>query len=244
MTDDREIARRALDWGKRARNFRVVDLPGYDDWRRKKVAEGEPAENLERVDESCIFLLPEEASKVTEDDFEEFLADARAESEAFDEDAMQPMNAAGSLRAAERGSPAHQASVASSYLSGIDWDGNPIPVDLERAKHWLEEAARTGLPSALYLLGTMFEEGLGMAPNIERAMRLYEKGADQRAFLPSIQSCIRLARIHSKAGTERHSPEEARCRYQAVLEIAAKYRIEAEATAEIEEAKNYLGLAR
>src|SRR5471030_605101 len=144
MTDDREVARRALVWGKRARNFRMSELPGYDDWRRKKVADGEPDENLERVDESCMLLLPEEASKVIEDAFEELLADARAESEADDEDPMQPMNAAGALRAAERGSPAHQVSVASSFLSGIDWDGNPIPVDRERAKHWLEEAARTG----------------------------------------------------------------------------------------------------
>ncbi|HEX7466637.1 MAG TPA: hypothetical protein VF309_08345, partial [Usitatibacter sp.] len=186
----------------------------------------------------------EEVPKVTEDVFEDLLADERAESEADDEDPMQPMNAAGALRAAERGSPAHQVSVGSSYLSGIDWDGNPIPVDLERAKHWLEEAARTGLPSALYLLGTMFEEGLGMTPNIERAMRLYEKGADRRAFLPSIQCCIRLARIHAQAGTERYSPDEAKRRYQAVLEIAAKYGIEAEATAQMEEAMIYLGLAR
>ncbi|MGZ5088809.1 MAG: tetratricopeptide repeat protein [Usitatibacter sp.] len=125
----------------------------------------------------------------------------------------------------------------------MDWDGKPIPVDHERAKHWLEEAARSGLPSALHLLGTMLEEGLGVAPDIERAMRLYEKGADRRAFLPSMQCCVRLARIHSKPATERHSPEEAKRRYRAVLEIAEKCKVGEEGHAEIEEARRYLGLA-
>jgi hypothetical protein len=167
-----------------------------------------------------------------------------AGSEAFNKHLMQPMKADGVLKEAERGSPVDQVVLARSLLSGVDYDGNAIPVDPERAKHLLEEAVRSALPSALHLLGTMLEEGLAGAPNIERAVRLYEKVADKRAYLPSIQSCVRLARIHSKVGTERCSPEEAKRRYQAVLEIAEKYGIEAEASAEIQEAKSYLGLAR
>jgi hypothetical protein len=31
MSDDREIARRSLDFQARSRDFRLVDLPGYMD---------------------------------------------------------------------------------------------------------------------------------------------------------------------------------------------------------------------
>ena len=81
MNDDREIARRSLDFQARSRDFRMVDLPGYMDWSRRKLREGESEDYIEHLDETCACLLPEEAAKMTDRDYEEILAELKVELE-------------------------------------------------------------------------------------------------------------------------------------------------------------------
>lgn len=74
---DREIARRALDLQARARDIRVVDLPGYMVWSKKKLADGELPGFIAHLDATCMWLLPEEVAAVTDRDFEEMLQDLK-----------------------------------------------------------------------------------------------------------------------------------------------------------------------
>jgi hypothetical protein len=78
MRDDREIARRALDLQARSRDYRIVDLPGYMEWSKRKLAEGESPASIANMDASAMWLLPEEAATATEADYEEMLADLKA----------------------------------------------------------------------------------------------------------------------------------------------------------------------
>jgi hypothetical protein len=40
MPDDREIARRALDYQARAKDYPLMTIPGYMDWSKRKLDEG------------------------------------------------------------------------------------------------------------------------------------------------------------------------------------------------------------
>jgi hypothetical protein len=71
--DDREIAGRALDLQARATDFRLVDLAGYMDWSKRKLADGESPALIAHLDASCVWLLPEEASSLGEPEFDEML---------------------------------------------------------------------------------------------------------------------------------------------------------------------------
>ena len=78
MLDDREIARRSLDFQRRARDFRMMGLPGYMEWSQRKLAEGESSAYIAHLDATCACLLPEEAAKMTKKDYEEMLQDLKA----------------------------------------------------------------------------------------------------------------------------------------------------------------------
>jgi hypothetical protein len=73
MLNDREIAHRSLDFQARARDFRMIDIPGYIDWSRRKLGEGESPAYIAHLDATSAWLLPEEAAKMTEKDYEEIL---------------------------------------------------------------------------------------------------------------------------------------------------------------------------
>jgi hypothetical protein len=81
MPDDREIARRSLDLQTRARDFRMMDLPGYMDWSKRKLAEGESAVYLAHLDATSMGLLPEDVTKLTEHDYDEMLEDLKVQLE-------------------------------------------------------------------------------------------------------------------------------------------------------------------
>ncbi len=54
-----------------------------------------------------------------------------------------------------------------------------LEVDYEKARLYLEEAANIHAnPKAMAFLGYMYEKGLGSAPNVNRAIDLYQKSAD------------------------------------------------------------------
>ena len=78
MLDDREIARRSLDFQAQARDLRMMDLPGYMKWSQRKLAEGESEAYIAHLDATSSCLLPDEASKMSETDYDEILADLKA----------------------------------------------------------------------------------------------------------------------------------------------------------------------
>jgi hypothetical protein len=79
MPDDREIARRSLDFQTRARDFPMMDLPSYMDWSNRKLAEGESEAFIAHLDAMSMWLLPEDAVKLTEKDYDEMLAELKVE---------------------------------------------------------------------------------------------------------------------------------------------------------------------
>jgi hypothetical protein len=79
MPDDHEIARRSLDLQARARDFRMMDLPGYLAWSERKLAEGESSAFIAHLDETSAWLLPEDAAKMTEKDYDQMLQDLKLE---------------------------------------------------------------------------------------------------------------------------------------------------------------------
>ena len=85
MSDDREIARRALDFQARARDYRLLDVPGYSAWSQRKLAEGESDALIAHLDATSMCRLPEEISTVTDQDFEELLQDLKDEIESSDD---------------------------------------------------------------------------------------------------------------------------------------------------------------
>jgi len=79
MVDDREIARRVLDVQVRARDYTMSEVPGYGEWSARKLAGGESEALIANLDARSMWLLPEELTAVTENDFEEMLSDLKAE---------------------------------------------------------------------------------------------------------------------------------------------------------------------
>jgi hypothetical protein len=79
--EDREIARRSLDFQARSRDYRLLDIPGYLEWSRRKLEEGESYALIAHLDATSMCLLPEEVSQVREQVFDEMLDELRAEIE-------------------------------------------------------------------------------------------------------------------------------------------------------------------
>jgi hypothetical protein len=63
MSDDGEIARRALDFQAPGRNYSLSDLPGYDTWSERKSDEGESPALIAHLDATSMWLLPETPRK-------------------------------------------------------------------------------------------------------------------------------------------------------------------------------------
>jgi hypothetical protein len=79
MPDEKEIARRALDFQARSRDYRLLDIPGYREWSQRQLKEGVPAALIAHLDAMSMCLLPEELSTVREDSFDELLTDLKHE---------------------------------------------------------------------------------------------------------------------------------------------------------------------
>ena len=79
MADDKEIARRALDFQARARDYRLLDVPGYEEWSQRRLREGVSEALIAHLDSMSICLLPEELPSVSEQSFEELLEDLKSE---------------------------------------------------------------------------------------------------------------------------------------------------------------------
>jgi len=77
VSDDREIARRALDLNARAKDYALVQIPAYRQWSKRKLEEGESEAFIAHLDAMSMWLLPEEVPAVGESEFEELLADVK-----------------------------------------------------------------------------------------------------------------------------------------------------------------------
>jgi hypothetical protein len=79
MADDKEIARRALDFRARAKDYRLMDIPGYMEWSKRQLREGVSEALIAHLDATAMTLLPEELSTVAPETFDEMLEDLRRE---------------------------------------------------------------------------------------------------------------------------------------------------------------------
>lgn len=79
MADDKEIARRALDFQARARDYPLISIPGYKEWSERRLREGVSEAFIEHLDGISMILLPEDLAMIGERDFEEMLQELESE---------------------------------------------------------------------------------------------------------------------------------------------------------------------
>jgi TPR repeat protein len=135
-------------------------------------------------------------------------------------------------RLAEEGLTACQIELGNSYLTGRDPNGNPCHVNYELAREWLERAHEKGSSTATFILGTIYEDGLGVRADVEKSIKLYVEAADRGAYLP----CLHLARIYANGKGVPRSPSAAAEWYRRVLAVEA----EVAAPDEMVEARDFL----
>jgi hypothetical protein len=79
MNDEKQVARRALDFQARARDYRLMDIPAYREWSERRLAEGISEALIAHLDATSMCLLPEDVSSVTEETFDEMLEEFKTE---------------------------------------------------------------------------------------------------------------------------------------------------------------------
>ncbi|WP_162473674.1 SPOR domain-containing protein [Serratia microhaemolytica] len=52
-------------------------------------------------------------------------------------------------------------------------NGDGVPQDLQRGRHWILRAAQLGYPLAQYSLGMIFQQGVGIEPNVDCARQWF-----------------------------------------------------------------------
>jgi TPR repeat protein len=134
---------------------------------------------------------------------------------------------------AHAGLTACQIELGNAYLTGGSIGGKKLRQDFAQAKDWLERAHERGASTATYLLGTIYEDGLGVDPDMRKAIALYESAAEAGGFLP----CVHLARIYARGKGVPVSVEDASKWYQRVL----SFEDEVDDEGEIREARAFLG---
>ena len=77
MTSDNDIALRALDFQKRAKEYALTELPGYDKWSELQLDSGVSEALIAHLDSMSMTLLPEEFSQVSTSAFDELLDDLK-----------------------------------------------------------------------------------------------------------------------------------------------------------------------
>ena len=91
--------------------------------------------------------------------------------------------------AALSGDAASAYLVADRFISGKD-----VPRDAIKARHWYEQAAKTGYPLAEFRLGLLFEKGdEGLSADRAQALAWYRKGAEHG----NLQAMFNLASLYA-----------------------------------------------
>jgi TPR repeat protein len=78
------------------------------------------------------------------------------------------------INAAEKGDPQAQRKLGIYYENGLG-----VPVDLEKAVYWFNEAAKNGDAEAQYFLGNYYKSGRIVKQDIKEAVVLYTMAAEQ-----------------------------------------------------------------
>jgi hypothetical protein len=68
-----------MDLERRAKDVRLLDVPGYIAWSKRKLSEGGNEAYIAHLDSMSMWLLPEDVGKLNESDFEEMLEEIRDE---------------------------------------------------------------------------------------------------------------------------------------------------------------------
>ena len=79
MSSDEKIAKRSLDFQKRAVDVPLMRIPGYMAWSNQKLADGGSPDLIAHLDATDMWLLPEEAGSVSTVDFEELWEELKHE---------------------------------------------------------------------------------------------------------------------------------------------------------------------
>lgn len=66
-----------------------------------------------------------------------------------------------------------QHDLATFYVSGQDG----VEVDFIRAAYWFQQSAAAGVANAAYNLGVMYQQGLGVGPDVNMALKWYMEAA-------------------------------------------------------------------
>ena len=84
MPSDEEIARKATDMQKRARDVPLMQIPGYMEWSERKLDARESEALIAHMDAQAMWLLPEAVESVSTDIFDEMLEELKAEIDDFE----------------------------------------------------------------------------------------------------------------------------------------------------------------
>lgn len=87
--------------------------------------------------------------------------------------ALYAQDAAGIKQLAEQGNAQAQAKLASLYLLGRDG----FEKDEKLAAEWMEKAANQGVVDAQVVMAAMYDKGMGVVGDRDKATQWYEKAA-------------------------------------------------------------------
>lgn len=127
---------------------------------------------------------------------------------------------------ADSGNCAAQSVLGICYLDGID-----VEINYQEAFRLLSAAARQGASRAVVGLARMYADGLGIAKDINEAIRLYKTVSRVEFFAP-----IELGRIYARGLGVPSDADEALRWYSAAAEFEGRVGD----CAEVEEAKAYV----
>lgn len=93
--------------------------------------------------------------------------------------------------AAKKGDLEAQLSLASAYMKGT----GGVTQDYALAIHWYRKAAEQDSPVARFNLGLCYDEGLGVEPDIQRALEYYRAAADANLLPAQLNAAITLMQL-------------------------------------------------
>lgn len=94
------------------------------------------------------------------------------------------------LKSARLGTAEAQYELGLMYANGVG-----VEQDIEKAVHWVSQAAQRGLVQAQYLLATRYELGIGVERDVHAAWVWYHKAAEQG----SNKALTRMGRLYAQA---------------------------------------------
>jgi hypothetical protein len=148
---------------------------------------------------------------------------------------------------AAAGSVVAQGVLGCTLVWGGELDGEALEPDYVRALGYLQKAADAGASRAMYHLGVLYEDGLGVPEDLPRAIGLFERAADADEYF----AMLHVARLYADGRLGYRDSERARFWYERLLELAVEIEEDApdvdvdaegaaDAQAEIAEARTFI----